>query len=370
MRVLITSNPAHGHFYQLVPYGWALRAAGHEVLVAAVPTFCAVVKETGLPGVAVGREILPSEWPKPPAGADREEQLVVAAGMGWSTAALHAADDLAELAEDWQPDLVLHESLDYSGPFVAALAGVPAVSLRCVLHLPARVAEVAAERLAPLHAKWNLDVPPPSLELDPVPPSLQLPDATPTRPVTYAPFSGSRPAPRWCYRPRARKRVVLTLGSIHNPLAKQVFESVAATVGEFDVELVVAVGALSAKPKLPEGSVVAPWLPMSEVVPRSDLLISQGGLGGVLSAVRAGVPQLVLPQMGEQYRTAARIQDTGVGINLDVAEPEPSDLKAALSELLGEPRYRDSAERMRDELLAQPHPTEVVQWLVDLGGER
>ena len=363
MRVLITSNAAHGHFYQLVPYGWALRAAGHEVLVAVAPTFCSVVKETGLASVPVGRELMPSEWPKVADDADREDKLVMAAGRGWSLAAVHAADDLAALARDWRPDLVLHESLDYSGPFVAALAGVPAVSVRCVLHLPARVAEVALEQLTPLYERFGVTVPPPRLELDPVPPSLQLLDATTTTPVAYVPFTGSRPAPRWCYEPLQRKRVVLTLGSIHNPRAKQVLESVAAVVGEFDVQLVVAVGQLAAKPRLPEGSIVAPWLPLSEVVPRCDLFISQGGLGGTLTAVRAGVPQLMLPQMGEQYRTAGRIQETGVGINLDVAEPSPEALKTALADLLGEDRYRAAAARMRAELLAQPEPSEVVGML-------
>lgn len=363
MRVLITSNAAHGHFYQLVPYGWALRAAGHEVLVAVAPTFCSVVKETGLASVPVGRELLPAEWPKPAVDADREEKLITAAGRGWSLAAVHAADDLAALARDWRPDLVLHESLDYSGPFVAALAGVPAVSVRCVLHLPAAVGEMALEQLSALYARFNVIVPPPRLELDPVPPSLQLLDATPTTPVAYVPFTGSRPAPRWCYEPPRRKRVVLTLGSIHNPHARQVLESVAAAVGEFDVELVVAVGQLAAKPRVPAGTIIAPWLPLSEVVPRSDLFISQGGLGGTLTAVRAGVPQLMLPQMGEQYRTAGRIQETGVGINLDVAEPGTDELKAALADLLDEPRYREAAARMRDELLALPDPAEVVGML-------
>jgi UDP:flavonoid glycosyltransferase YjiC (YdhE family) len=363
VRVLITSNAAHGHFYQLVPYGWALRAAGHEVLVAVAPTFCSVVKETGLAGVAVGRELLPGEWPQPAPDTGREEKLVLAAGRGWSLAAGHAADDLAALARDWRPDLVLHESLDYTGPFVAALTGVPAVSVRCVLHLPSAVAEVASEQLRPLYERFHIAPAPSLMELDPVPPSLQLLDATPTTPVAYVPFTGSRPAPRWCYEPLSRRRVVLTLGSIHNPRAKQVLESVAAVVGEFDVELVVAVGQLAAKPRLPEGSIVAPWLPLSEVVPRSDLFISQGGLGGTLTAVRAGVPQLMLPQMGEQYRTAGRIHDTGVGINLDVAEPSAEELKSALADLLAEPKYREAAARMRDELLAQPEPAAVVGML-------
>ncbi|GAB3904572.1 hypothetical protein GCM10029964_098530 [Kibdelosporangium lantanae] len=59
MKVLFTPNNARQHLYPMVPLAWACRAAGHQVQVAAPPAMAAVVREVGLPGVAVGRDIPP-----------------------------------------------------------------------------------------------------------------------------------------------------------------------------------------------------------------------------------------------------------------------------------------------------------------------
>lgn len=49
MRVLFTTAPLPGHLYPMVPLAWALRAAGHQVLVAAPENFSETVVATGLP---------------------------------------------------------------------------------------------------------------------------------------------------------------------------------------------------------------------------------------------------------------------------------------------------------------------------------
>src|SRR4051812_34880722 len=54
MRVLFTTWDWAGHFFPMVPLGWALRAAGHEVLVATDPGFAPTVTGAGLPALPVG----------------------------------------------------------------------------------------------------------------------------------------------------------------------------------------------------------------------------------------------------------------------------------------------------------------------------
>lgn len=53
MRVLLSSLPAAGHLYPLVPFAWALRCAGHDVLVAAPSDLVPEATATGLPVAAV-----------------------------------------------------------------------------------------------------------------------------------------------------------------------------------------------------------------------------------------------------------------------------------------------------------------------------
>jgi UDP:flavonoid glycosyltransferase YjiC (YdhE family) len=56
VRVVVASLAEKTNFLSLVPLAWALRAAGHEVRVASQPALEPVVRETGVPFVAVGRD--------------------------------------------------------------------------------------------------------------------------------------------------------------------------------------------------------------------------------------------------------------------------------------------------------------------------
>ncbi|GHH30934.1 hypothetical protein Srubr_25170 [Streptomyces rubradiris] len=57
MRFLFTTFAWSSHYYPMVPLGWALQAAGHEVRVATTPSLVDAVVTTGLPAVAVGKDI-------------------------------------------------------------------------------------------------------------------------------------------------------------------------------------------------------------------------------------------------------------------------------------------------------------------------
>jgi UDP:flavonoid glycosyltransferase YjiC (YdhE family) len=53
MKILVTTGPAHPLYFPIVPLAWALRVAGHEVLVAAPESFHQTVQGSGLPMVPV-----------------------------------------------------------------------------------------------------------------------------------------------------------------------------------------------------------------------------------------------------------------------------------------------------------------------------
>jgi UDP:flavonoid glycosyltransferase YjiC (YdhE family) len=372
VRVLMTTNPAHGHYYPLVPLGWALRAAGHDVLIATAPAFLPVVAATGLVGQPVGRDVRPQDWPQPEIPhPDRDAELLWDAGRGWPSVAERSLDDVLALARRWRADLVVHESMEHAGPLAAGVLGVPAVAVRCVLNLPAEVDELAADQLAATAARLGQRSRPPSLVLDPVPPSLQFPagpDDPAVTPVGYVPYAGSRTAPADLYDVPDRPRVCVTLGTMRNDRAGAVLELVTEAIAGLDVDVVVAMANLAVRPKVPAGARLLPWVPLTEILPTCAVLVSQGGLGGVLTAIRCGLPQLVLPQMGEQHRTAARIATTGAGRHLD--DPERPAVRMAVEELLTEPGPVAATAALRAEMLSLPDPAAQVGLLTDLAGAR
>ncbi|ANZ43017.1 hypothetical protein BBK82_25470 [Lentzea guizhouensis] len=85
----------------------------------------------------------------------------------------------------------------------------------------------------------------------------------------------------------------------------------------------------------------APFIPHDLLLPRTDLMITNGGWGGVLAAVEAGVPIVVVPGSLDKPEVARRVAWSGVGVRT-----RPVHLRKAVEEVLGEPRYRERAREL------------------------
>jgi UDP:flavonoid glycosyltransferase YjiC (YdhE family) len=60
----------------------------------------------------------------------------------------------------------------------------------------------------------------------------------------------------------------------------------------------------------------AEYAPYSTVFPRSACVVHQGGVGTTAQALRAGVPQMVMPYAFDQPDNAARMERLGVGLSV------------------------------------------------------
>src|SRR5262245_24663999 len=134
MRVLAVAAPLVGHLTPLLPLAGALRAAGHDVLVATGGD-AAGVDTGGIDGqdvrgpFSMGRVAGPIALTHPRLIAleltGRAGTRMVGALFGATNARM--ADGVVALARQWCPDLVLQESLAAAGALAAAVVGVPAV---------------------------------------------------------------------------------------------------------------------------------------------------------------------------------------------------------------------------------------------------
>ena len=89
---------------------------------------------------------------------------------------------------------------------------------------------------------------------------------------------------------------------------------------------------------------VAPAVPHATVLPRVAAAIHHGGAGTTTAAAAAGVPQIVLPHILDQFYWAHRVAQIGIGprglpVQLVTADLLAERLDAALSD----PRYRKRA---------------------------
>ncbi len=136
MRVLLTSPAGLGHIHPMVPLARALVARGHDVLWAAPPDGVDHVRQAGIRAVATGaaglthpaevvrrypelRELSPAEMPN-----------VLFGKMFGAVATPSMLADLAAVALEWRPDLIVADAAEFAGHIVAAELGVPRASPR------------------------------------------------------------------------------------------------------------------------------------------------------------------------------------------------------------------------------------------------
>jgi UDP:flavonoid glycosyltransferase YjiC (YdhE family) len=83
-----------------------------------------------------------------------------------------------------------------------------------------------------------------------------------------------------------------------------------------------------------------------------------------MAGITAGRPQVVLPQMCDQFAVADRLAGAGAARVVPFAARTASAVRTAAEEVLGDPKYRIRAGELRDEVAALPSPSAVAAELV------
>lgn len=396
MRVLMTTWGWRSHFFPLVPLGWALQAAGHEVRVASRPGLVDAITTAGLTAVPVGvdldfaavfsgqigRVAARSAGPAP-TGVGMKPEITPDGGVVRYADAM--LDDLVAFGRVFQPDLVVYEPFNLAGAIAATALGVPGVR-----HLwgpdsgseldldPETVIGPLAGRLGVEVDRVDLDG---ALTIDPCPAPMQVPLGVSSQPSRFVPYNGVSTVPDWLWATdavggRSRDRVCVTWGTMMAGAeltgffgAPQVVEAIAA----LDVEVVVALDAaqhdrLGELP--PNVRLAAAPLALHLVLPTCRALVHQGGAGTTMTAAAAGVPQLVLPQVSDQHFNAGRLAVTGAGSYLADGSVSGPEIRDRVADLLRADHWAEAAGRLRGRIESRPTPADLVPVLQRLAADR
>ena len=101
----------------------------------------------------------------------------------------------------------------------------------------------------------------------------------------------------------------------------------------------------------PANARVVDLIDFATVLPQTSVLVTNGGWGGVLAGVGAGVP-LVLAARGaaDKKYIAARVARSGAGIDLRAGQPRPAAVADAVRKVLADPAYTERARQIGVEL--------------------
>lgn len=397
MRVLMTTSDYSGHWFPMVPAGWALQAAGHEVRVACAPSQEAAVSAAGLVPLpvlggpdmlergrifyffaaqqgGVGRlgmplhpvtgEVMTSlsdfDWPAyKRANRDRN----IAAGRA-------SVDAITEFTKDWRPDLVMHDVLSLEGVLAGQVAKVPAVC-----HLWGAIGTAETDPGVDLIPRdhnndfGRLGLPPMHADLiryavDPCPPEIAAPTCATRLPVRYVPYNGPGSDPLLPPRTGGRPRVAVVWGnSLTGLIGPRSFlvPAILAALSTLEVDVLLACDpkAAAGLESVPDNVSVLGYVPMRTLLPECDAVVHHGGAGCAMTTVGAGKPQLALPFTPEQAAHAERV-GAAAGVVCDGASADRAAIRDAVEQLLSDPAYQDAASALRESMAARPSPAELV----------
>lgn len=159
--------------------------------------------------------------------------------------------------------------------------------------------------------------------------------------------SGSiAPRPAWWGDLDGSKPVVhVTQGTMANKDFGQLIGPTLEALAREDVLVVVATGGrpLDTLPALPANARSAEFLPYDELLPKTDVFVTNGGYGGVQYALRHGVPIIATGGQEDKPEVGARIAWSGVGRRFREVSPTPKALRAAVRSVLRDDRARHAA---------------------------
>lgn len=90
---------------------------------------------------------------------------------------------------------------------------------------------------------------------------------------------------------------------------------------------------------LPEGMIAVDYAPYGDVLPRAAAVVHQGGVGTTGQALRAGVPQLIMPFNHDQPDNAERVRRLGAGRTISRSQYRAGRVINELEQLLTDPEY-------------------------------
>jgi MGT family glycosyltransferase len=144
------------------------------------------------------------------------------------------------------------------------------------------------------------------------------------------------------------------MGTLQNGL-ESVFTSIAEAVGaRHGMQLVLSIGPSLDPEKissLPANSIVVKNAPQIELLKRSTLCITHAGLNTALESLTQGVPMVAIPVSIDQPGVAARIAYTKTGAYVPLRELSTSRLSTLIDDVLGNPEYRQNANKMREAIV-------------------
>jgi UDP:flavonoid glycosyltransferase YjiC (YdhE family) len=296
---------------------------------------------------------------------------------------------MRKIIDTWKPDLVVRESVEFSGAIAAEAAGLPhaRVAVHCGL-VEARVINSVAANIDSLRRETGLQ--------QDAGQALRAAPAFTAFPATldrlqegtlYDPPFRSRDLdkprfersgrPAWMaidwHADHARPLVYITFGTEAGTSVKTqaAYRAALEAVADAPVRALLTTGPKMEAANLgpvPSNVAVEQFVLQAEIFPYASAVVCHGGSGTLLGAAAAALPMVVIPLFADQPENARNLEAAGAG--LVVATPEPSLIRDALMRSLSDGSLAEGARRVADEIAAMARVDDAIEVLLALASPR
>jgi zeaxanthin glucosyltransferase len=143
--------------------------------------------------------------------------------------------------------------------------------------------------------------------------------------------------------------IYASLGTLQNR-KWEIFQCIADACVDLDAQLVISLGNPQQDPteiQLSGQPIVVAYAPHAQLINRSSLIVTHGGMNTVIGSLGAGVPLVVIPITNEQPGIATRLVRTGAGEMVPLKQLTVDRLKQTISQVLDRAIYREKAQAMQ-----------------------
>jgi MGT family glycosyltransferase len=167
-------------------------------------------------------------------------------------------------------------------------------------------------------------------------------------PLLPTPKPGATLPDWWADIDHTKPVVLVTQGTVATDLHDLVAPTLAALADD-DVTVIATggTGTDGLTTAIPANARVESYIPFLSILPHVDVMITNGGFGGVQLALAHGVPMVVAGATEDKPEIAARVQWSGTGIDLRVKRPTEPQIRDAVRSVLTDERYRIAAEQIQ-----------------------
>jgi UDP:flavonoid glycosyltransferase YjiC (YdhE family) len=371
VRVLITGVSGHGHLLPLLPLARAFRERGHRVAVMVPMSYVSVfggedmeVLVAGADSPAVIAEVLRRT------GEDVRGECTRSAVVEAFTTARNdlSVDDALPVVRDWRPDLVVHDVMDFLGPFVAIACDAHRVGHTFGSDVSADFIRACTQQSASDYRERGIRWRPADWVADICPSDLQVAGWTPPQGwLQLRPEAHRAPTGSVAGRPRpltGHAKVLVTFGTVYTdpellaPLIRDL------TAKGYGVRVALGLTASSADFAVDRDTVAfEAFRPYAELLDDIDVVVGHGGAGTNLGALAAGIPLVLTPQGADQGGQAERVAAAGAAICVGPDAFSAEAVGRAVADVLEQCGYRTAARRIAGQIAAMPSTDEVAALL-------